>query len=72
MLDITPFGADNSTANNIVLVLTTGTELVIFGMVFIDSHPSVAADAWCSQVLHHGFCHRTIGLAMLLLFKDLS
>lgn len=43
----------NSTANNIVLVLTTGTELVTFGAVFVDDAPSADADARFKMTVEH-------------------
>jgi hypothetical protein len=42
-LNVVRFGG--STANNIVLVLTNGTNLITFGAVFVDDAPSATADA---------------------------
>jgi hypothetical protein len=43
----------NSTANNIVLVLTNGTGLVTFGAVFVDDAPSADADARFKMTMEH-------------------
>jgi len=43
----------NSTANNIVLVLTNATTLVTFGAVFVDDAPSVPPDARFKMTVEH-------------------
>ena len=50
-LNIVRFG--NSTANNIVLVLTNGSGLVTFGAVFVDESPTAAADAAFKMTVEH-------------------
>jgi hyaluronoglucosaminidase len=51
LLHAVSFG--NSTANNIILVLTNGSQLVTFGAVFVDEAPSAATNARFKMTVEH-------------------